>query len=582
MANTGTVKTNGYEGRYLLFSWTLQSQSIKANTSTISWTLTGAGNAESTRYKAGNFRVQIDGATVYSTSEDARIWLANGTQVASGSYTLNHDAATGDKTFSVAIQGGIYTYDVNCKGSGNFTLPKISRISVITAASGTYISDNLTVTLTKYNTAYTDNLLIALNGATIQTVKDYTSGKAFTLTDTALAKIYTATSSSKTVTLVYTLQTYDGNTLLGTSDSLSVKLTINDSTPSVGGIDYLDTNETTTAITGNNKYIIRNYSTINITVSDITAHNGATLKTVNIKGGSIDKTVNISGASVASQAFNIGTINIGSNFELTATVTDSRGYTAVKTVTILVYDYNKPSAVVSCNRVENYYSDTKLLVNATCSNLGGNNAVTIKAQYKKTTATSYGAAINVENNTETTISLDNAEQWNVLINLTDKLDTQTYTLLVGKGIPIIFFDRLLGSVGINCFPKGKESLEVNGVNILKALMYADGDTININSLVTCGLVTTDAKKLRFSIPLDKSYAGLKPSFTSLQMYLRSTSGIMTQYAQVVGDSEFTITPITTSDNTLTVDIDKATAYSGVNGDTPVVVSVYATITFNTP
>ena len=49
MANSGTVKTNSYEGRYLLFSWTLTSQNLKANTSTIAWTLKGAGTGQTTR-----------------------------------------------------------------------------------------------------------------------------------------------------------------------------------------------------------------------------------------------------------------------------------------------------------------------------------------------------------------------------------------------------------------------------------------------------------------------------------------------------------------------------------------------------
>ena len=54
---------------------------------------------------------------------------------------------------------------------------------------------------------------------------------------------------------------------------------------------------------------------------------------------------------------------------------------------------------------------------------------------------------------------------------------------------------------------------------------------------------------------------------------------MTQYAQVVGDSSFTISFIRTSANILTVDIDKTSAYPYTN-DTPVAVSVYGTIAFD--
>ena len=112
MATSGKVSSNGYEGRYITFSWSLTTQSVKANTSTISWRLEGDGSAQSSRYKAGNFKVVIDGTTVYSTSQDDRIWLYDGTLVASGNYTFSHNAQ-GQKSFSVSIQAGIYTYAVN-------------------------------------------------------------------------------------------------------------------------------------------------------------------------------------------------------------------------------------------------------------------------------------------------------------------------------------------------------------------------------------------------------------------------------------------------------------------------------------
>ena len=82
MGNSGNFKTTAYNGRYLLFSWAVQSQSIQNNTTTIKWTLSGAGTANVGYYKAGNFKVVIDGKTVYSSSD--RINLYDGTVVKSG------------------------------------------------------------------------------------------------------------------------------------------------------------------------------------------------------------------------------------------------------------------------------------------------------------------------------------------------------------------------------------------------------------------------------------------------------------------------------------------------------------------
>lgn len=464
MANSGSVSTNGYQGRYVTFSWSLTSQSIKANTSTISWRLEGDGNAQSSRYKAGNFKVTIDGTTVYSTSQDDRIWLYDGTLVASGNYTFNHNAQ-GQKSFSVSIQAGIYTYAVNCTGSGSFTLPTISRISTITAVNGVNTSDVLSVNYTEYVNSYTNNLIIAINESRIQTINNYDSGASFTLDDSALNSIYTAVTTAKTVNLNFRLQTYDGSTLLGTSDIVYKTFTINDSNPSIGSVSYRDSNNNTVGITNNNQYIIRNNSTLEVTVNNLTALNSATLKTLSVAGGGVSQTKNLSGTSDVIEVFSLGTVNQSSNFTLTITLTDSRGYTATKTINVLVYDYNLPTATITALRVDNYYTSTNVTVNANYSSIGGHNTLSITAQYKKTSESSYGAAVTLTNGVTTTLSLNNNYEWNLKVIVADSLGSTTYNLIIGRGLPIWFVDRLLSSVGINCFPLQNDSLEVNGLRL---------------------------------------------------------------------------------------------------------------------
>ena len=120
MASSGSFNTSGYSSRYLNFSWSVASQNIANNQTTINWTLKGAGGPTNNYFKAGNFAVVIDGATVYSSA--TRINLYNGTVVASGSYTLTHNA-DGNRSFSASAQAGIYTVAVNCMLS-----PMASRV----------------------------------------------------------------------------------------------------------------------------------------------------------------------------------------------------------------------------------------------------------------------------------------------------------------------------------------------------------------------------------------------------------------------------------------------------------------------
>lgn len=464
MATSGKVSSNGYEGRYITFSWSLTSQNIQANTSTISWRLEGDGTGESSRYKAGNFKVTIDGVTVYSTSQDNRIWLYDGTLVASGNYTFNHNNA-GAKTFSVSIQAGIYTYAVNCTGSGSFTLPTISRISTITAVNGANLTDNISVNYTEYVASYTNNLIIALNNDRVQTITNYNSGSNFRLDSYALSTIYAAITTSKTVTLNFRLQTYDGSTLLGTSDIVNKTFNINNSNPTIGAVTYRDSNNNTVSITTNNQYIIRNNSILEVTVTNLKALNSATLSSITVAGGGVSQTRSLSGSTDASEVFNLGTINQSSNFTLTVTLTDSRGFTATKSINILVYDYNLPTATISALRVDNYYTTTNVTVNANYSSIGGHNTLSITAQYKKTSESSYGAAVTLSDGVTSTLSLDNNYEWNLKVIVADSLGSTTYNLIIGRGLPIWFVDRLLSSVGINCFPLENDSLEVNGLRL---------------------------------------------------------------------------------------------------------------------
>ena len=464
MATSGKISSNGYEGRYITFSWSLTTQSIAANTSTIAWRLEGDGTGQSSRYKAGNFKVVIDGVTVYSTSQDDRIWLYDGTLVASGNYTFNHNSQ-GEKSFNVSIQAGIYTYAVNCTGSGSFSLPTINRISDITAVGGSNTSDTLSVTYTEYVAAYTNNLIVKLGSTTLQTINDYQSGASFTLSDSALSTIYSSVTSAKTVTLSFSLRTYSGSLLIGTSDAVSKTLTINDSNPTIGAITYIDSNSTTVAITTDNQYIIRNYSTLQVTVSNLAALNSATLASITVAGGGVSQTRSLSGSTDASEVFNLGTINQSSNFTLTVTLTDSRGFTATKSINILVYDYNLPAATISALRVDNYYTTTNVTVNANYASIGGHNTLSLTAQYKKTSESSYGAAVTLTNGVTTALSLDNNYEWNLKVIVADSLGSTTYNLIIGRGLPIWFLDRVLSSVGINCFPLQNDSLEVNGLRV---------------------------------------------------------------------------------------------------------------------
>ena len=586
MASSGSFNTSAYDGRYLKFSWSVQSQSVANNTTKISWRLEGAGTGSVSWYKAGNFKVVIDGTTVYSTGENDRINLYNGTLVASGTYTLTHNSS-GARSFTASAQAGIYTYAVNCTGSGTFSLPTIARVSTINSVSGSKVTDTFKVNYTEYSSSFTNNLLISVSGqSTAQTITDYQSGTTFTLSNALKNAIYNATGSSKTVSLDFKLATYNGSTLVGTSPATTVTITINNSNPTIGSVAYVDSNSSTVAITGNNQYIIRNKSALRVTLTNLSAINGASLTKVELTIGGNTTTVNLSGTTVASQVVNIGAINLSSNSKLTVKLTDSRGNTATSNVTVLIYDYVAPTAVISCARQSNYYTDTNLLVNANYSSLGGNNTITIKAYTKLSSASSYGSAIDVTDGTATTLSLANTDAWNVKVVVSDKLESTTYILYVDRGLPIVFFDRLKNSMGVNCFPQNSESLEVNGIDILKSIYYFAGDQYKVKGrIIDNGYITTNSTSISFTITLPKSMKNVTPAITELKVNARHVGGgYVFPYSgsgyDVLSDSSLTTEITFKEDDYLTFTIKSNTALS-VTSNTPVSISLESiTISFS--
>ena len=262
--------------------------------------------------------------------------------------------------------------------------------------------------------------------------------------------------------------------------------------PSIGSLTYADVNSTVTAITGNNQNIVRNQSTVRYTASNLTAQRSATVSSVRVSVNGNSYNLTLSGSSATGGN---AVIDSATDVEATATVTDSRGITATKTVTVNILDWTLPSAIITMNRHNNYYSETDINVDANYSSVDSKNTITIQVRYKKTSASSYSSWVALSDNVTSTLTLDNDYAWDVQVKLTDRFGgTTTYNLSLSRGLPIVYFDRLLSSTGFNCFPIDEKSVEVNGYNVER-------------SIITRGLsaaITNLAVNTYTLIPLDLS------------------------------------------------------------------------------
>lgn len=468
MATSGTFKTSAYDGACLQFDWSLKSQSTVNNQSVISWTLKGAGIKSGYWYMAGPFKCTVNGTVVYQSN--TRIKLYTGTVVASGELAIGHDT-DGAKSFSAYAECAIYTSAVNCKGSGSWSLPDIGRASQPSLntwpnnSPNFNIGDTIVVHMNRKSTVFTHTVVLKL-GSYSYTVGTGVTDNITLDTDRIASNLYAQMPNNNEMKGEIVVTTYSGSTVIGTSSCAIIAHVVN-SNPTFD-VSYEDLNSKTVAITENNQYIIRNNSALKISVSNAKALNSATLKSITAVVNGNVYTGTLSGST---GTINVGVVNVSHDTEVTVKIVDSRGNAGQKNIMVLVYDWTLPSAIIKLNRKSNYYSESILNVNANYSAIGGKNEVTIKYRTKKVANSTYSTYTTIQNNADANFTADNEYEWNVQINIADKLGNTTYNLILPRGIPIAYVDIKKKSFGVNCFPKHDNSLEANGVCLSGNVLY---------------------------------------------------------------------------------------------------------------
>lgn len=363
---------------------------------------------------------------------------------------------------------------------------------------------------------------------------------------------------------------YDGNTITKAGATYSVNP--NDCTPSIGSVAYQDTNSTVTAITGNNQNIVRNKSTVRYSANSLTAQKSATVASckVTVNGNNYNLTLSGSSASGGNAV-----INSAQDVEATFTVTDSRGLTGTKTLTVKMLDWQLPTAIVSIQRRNNYYSETDINVDADYSYVDGKNTISIAYKAKKQGTSSWTVTGTLQDNVTAMVTIDNTYAWDFQITLTDRFGgTTTYNVSVARGMPIAFFDRIRESVGINCFPANDRSLEVNGVNILKALFYERGDTLDLSQMPVSGFVTSSAKMVNLLVPVGKSLANISTiTVTACKGGIRTSEGGYLNGGSDSGSdwlstNGVTVTATKVNDFMINLRIQSSSSFTKVTNNTP--------------
>ena len=469
---TKSISANGSKGHHkFTLTVTENSTSTSGNTSSVSWklVLSPVSNGYNWEYSATipvTYSININGST-YSGNIMNYDGYSSVT-VRSGTNTIEHNA-DGSKSISYSFSVSsldVYYLTGSASASGSMALTTIPRASSVSGGSGN-IGETTTINISRASSSFTHTLEYAFGNLTGTIATGVGTSYNWTIPTSFYAQIPNSNSGTGSITC----KTYNGSTLIGTkTTSFTAKVT--NSNPTVGSLSYKDNNDFTVNITENNQRIIRENSNLLFTVGTATAKNSASISKYEI----IFNERTLSRTSAGDLDF--GKINLSSNTTATLKVTDSRGNTATKEITVIIDDWKLPTGLISLNRRNNFYSETYLKVDGTYSSLNGKNSMSIQYQYRKVTDKNFSELYNLEDNVQTTIDLDNNYQWHIIVIVGDRIGETTYNLSLDRGIPLIFFDRLNENVGINCFPNGEYKLDIDGNANGKNLPVATG----INSL----------------------------------------------------------------------------------------------------
>lgn len=348
MATTGTKQIAVTAYNTLQFVWNRTSVSTANNTSTISWQLRlfadKYGAIESTTTKA--WSVTIDGVT-YRGTNTVGIPEQSSKILASGTATIKHNA-DGTKLFYFSFS---QAFNITFAGSnigtiagnGSATLDRIIRpAQIITATDFTdegapsftytnYVGDSAEMLIA--NISWNDNKIAYFYNRDVP--KDGTSF-TFELTEIERETLREAMANKQTMTVFYNLVTVIG----GQSFMSSVEKTarIVNGTP-ILNYSVVDTNATTTALTGNPQRIVRYASNAKATMT-ATPQKGASIASYWIKNGGL-------------QSFNMEhTFNAVETNGFEFSVTDSRGLQKNQKVMPTMIPYVR----LTCN-VDNVLAD---------------------------------------------------------------------------------------------------------------------------------------------------------------------------------------------------------------------------------
>lgn len=437
MATSGSVSVAVTSYDTLKFSWSLSSQSIDNNTSTVAWKMEliagSSGRISSTVSK--NWSVTVNG-TKYSGTNKIGISSNSTKTLASGSTVIAHNS-DGSKTFNFSFSQEIeITFSgswIGTKsGSGSGVLTTIPRKSSLSASNGT-LGTAQTLSVTRKSSSFTHTITYKCGSAsgTICTKSSNTS-----IGFTPPLSLASQNTTGTTVSIVFTIETFNGSTSIGSNTKTiscnipasvkpSCSLTVTDAT------GYAD------------KYggYIKGYSKFKVVVTPKTSYGSAI--------ASYKTTAN--GSTYSAASFTTDILKTSGTLNVNATVTDKRGRSASASKSLTVLAYSAPSisklAVHRCNAdgsENNQGSYVLVTFSGTVTGLSDKNSAVYTLRYKRSADSEYTTVVlsDYDNaysvaNAMYIFAADSGSSYDVMLTVEDDFDTASKITSASTGFTLM-------------------------------------------------------------------------------------------------------------------------------------------------
>ena len=334
MATSGTIQQAIRTGYRLQIAWSVGSQSVANNTSSVTAKvqLVSTGSSYTINSSATkNGTLTING-TKYSFTFSAALSGNQTKTLYTKTVTVAH-ASDGTKTCSFSATCGInvtlsgtYYGNVTASGSGTFdTIARASSISSVTSSVSVNGTNEVTVAISRKSSSFTHTVVFSF-GSYSKTTTGVGTSTSYAIPTSWLNAIPSATSGTAKVTVT----TYSGSTKIGSAVAKNFSVTVPASVvPTISGVTIAETVAGLNAQFGG---FVQSKSKAKVTITAAGAL-GSTIKAY--------KTV-LDGKTYTGSAPTTGTLGTAGSRTATITVTDSRGRTASTTRTISVLAYAAP------------------------------------------------------------------------------------------------------------------------------------------------------------------------------------------------------------------------------------------------